>query len=282
MTDAQDTAKGATAPFRIEFKGILHQSFDELYANISANTARPHIQHELAKERPLAIVGGGPSVLEHLETLRNWTGDIWAINRTVQWLAENGIEAKLVSVDADTDTTNWPDPKHVKSALFSSWCSPSIIDFYPNHQIFHMAPLVNGGIHGGSTTAVSMPLVALTLGYSDITYFGCESSFVDQDHAYLDEGRQDQLIVGANGAHYRTTPALLVQAQELSFVLSNAYEVFKEECGGLLRAMIADKDWSIVAVSEALKDHLEAVNGPMGLYENKYEWSPNEHLSETP
>jgi hypothetical protein len=138
-----------------------------------------------------------------------------------------------------------------------------------------MQPVVKSGLFGGSTTAASMPVLSGILGYKDVTYFGCESSFIDRDHAYLNENREHQLIVRAAGVDYRTTPPFLVQAQELANILREFPQVYKEQSGGLLRALIAHDDWSIAAVSKALKEHLEDVNGKDGLYEDKYEWSPN-------
>lgn len=274
MNTESQQAKGASAPFRINFIGSISQDNSEILDNIEKNAEKyPVIELTAPHKRPLAIVGGGPSVADKLDILRKWPGDIWSINRTPQYLAQYGIKSTLISVDASTNWDEWSAPEYVEDAIMSSWCPPSIMDAYKNVRIFHMEPFVKGGIHGGSTTAVSMPIPAAVLGYSDVTFFGCESSFLDKDHAYVHESKPDQLIVRANGQDYRTTPPFFVQSQELSKIIRGVPFIYKEDSGGLLRAMIQDEDWSIVAVSESLKAHLEEVNGDQGLYDTKYTWN---------
>lgn len=268
------------APFRINFEGQLEQSFDELISNISINTPLyPELQHVPLHDRKLAIVGGGPSVLNKLDILREWDGDIWSVNRTPEWLAKQGIKSTLISVDASKRFEEWSNPFYVDSAIVSSWCPPTVLERYKNVQIFHMQPFTPHGIQGGSSTASSMIIVSTFQGYKDVTFFGCEGSFEDKDHAYVDEKKPHQIIVSANGQHFRTVPPMLIQCQELSMVMNEAGKIFKEECGGLLRAMIADPNWYLVAVSEALRDYLEVVNDTKGMYDLEYKWTPNEHLS---
>jgi len=264
-----DTGKGAT-PFRVTFKGYTLQSSDELIANIQANENVPALESVPFHNRKLAIVGGGPSILNNIKRLQQWDGEIWAINKTPDWCAENGIKSVLVSVDAALD--GWPDPANVTGAIFSSWCAPSVVSRYPNVRVFPMRPYVDHGIPGGSSTASSMPVVAALMGYTDITYFGCEGSFIDADHAYCDEKKPHQLIVKANGIDFRTNPAMYVQCQELSEMIKSFNGMLREESGGLLRAMCVDEQWEVVAVSEALKQLLEETNGANGCFDKEYRW----------
>lgn len=258
---------GGATPFRITFKGYVEQGVATLQRNTDTNTGQ-FIAPVPLHDTPLAVVGGGPSLLDHVDELRAFKGQIWAVNATAQWLIERGIDCELVSVDAVV----CPQLTGVSRAMFATCCDPQIVRQIPNVRLFHLAPYHPEGISGGSTTAVTMASVALKLGYYDVTYYGCEGSFVDADHVYYDEARPSQLIVRAAGQDYRTTPPFLVQCEELSKICRDFPSVYKEKSGGLLRAMIADEQWSVVAVSEALKQHLEEVNGKLGAFESRYQW----------
>lgn len=265
-----DRGRGET-PFRINFQCAMPQSDAVLRANIAANDY-PHITRKNPHGRKLAIVGGGPSITDELNALRAWDGDIWAINRTPDYLASHAIESTLVSVDASTAKNEFCKPGSVDRAIFASWCAPAILKRYRDVCVFDMFPAVAGGIVGSTTTAGTMAAVALRLGYIDITWFGCEGSFTDQDHADCHVEYPEQLIIQAAGNDYRTCPGFLMQSEELANILNAFPKIFAERSGGLLRALIADPDWRVVAVSEGLKDHLEEMNGAFGHYEQDYEW----------
>lgn len=252
-------------PFRLTFKGEPAQSFDELLANVQANAGYPVVSLCMPHGKRLAIVGGGPSVVASEDVLRRWDGDIWAINATSKWLKDRGIPCVHVSVDAEPLTGMSGD------ALMASWCDPEMLGRFSSVRVFHLKPVVAEGVECASATASTMPSIAMTLGYRDVTFFGCEGSFNDVDHVYTHENRPHQLIIRA-GRDYRTIPPLMIQCEELSWFLREFPCFFKEESGGLLRAMVANPDWSVVAVSGPLKDHLESVNGKSGLYESEYQW----------
>lgn len=270
MIDPKSRGRVGT-PFRISFIAQMPQSMDELHANIAANAHVPEIERVPPHGRKLAVVGGGPGVRASLSTIKKLDADIWGINRAPHFLAKHGIRSTMISVDALNDPSQFAEPEVCDGAIFSSWCDPAIVSRY-DARIVHMEPLVPGGIHGAVTTAASVPLIALAMGYTDVTFFGCEGSFVDSDHAFEHVGEPHQLIIDANGAKYRTYPEFLMQCQELGAVLKQFPTVFKEASGGLLRAMLEDDNWSIDAVSTPLKDHLIEINGDHGFYDAPYEW----------
>ncbi len=263
-----DSGKGAT-PYRINFTCSMPQDEATLSSNIAANDY-PRITPSGPHKRSLAIVGGGPSIIDHIPELREWQGDIWAINRTPDYLASHGIASTLVSVDAADNADEFCNPSNVEAAIFSSWCAPSIVERYRDVFVFDMFPAVEHGIVGTTTTAGTMGIVALKLGYVDITFFGCEGSFTGRDHAYLHVDYPAQMIVRAGDRDYRTVPGFLLQSEEMANIIRRFSMVFRERSGGLLRALIHDPEWSIVAVSESLKDHLEEMNGAFGLYDKPY------------
>lgn len=250
----------ASAPFRVHFVGYIEQTHDELLDNVRANSCYPTVERAPPHSRPLAIVGSGPSLAQSVELLKTWPGDIWSINLAGAWLARHGVSSTLYSVDASADPDNMSPPSTVLGAIFSSWCAPYVVGRYPDVRVFHMRPVVPDGILGGTTSAVSAPLLALRLGYQSVTFFGCESSYIDSDHVDRHERRPDEMVVRANGKSYRTQPPLYIQAQELSRIIREFPQVFNEQSKGLLRAMIEDDEWEVTQVSPSLAAHFAEVN----------------------
>lgn len=254
--------------FRLTFIPVGCVSEPVITAQVAANMGRRLVEHCAPHGRPLAIVGGGPSVLDVLDELKAWPGDIWAINNTAAWLAKHGIRSTLLSVDPDNFEF---DKTGVADALLASCCHPKAFDGL-NVSMFHMIEHDPSGVAGGTSTASRAPALALRMGYFDMTFFGCEGSFVEADHVDRDEQKPEQLIIRA-GADYKTTPPLLLQCECLSDLIRE-FPCFHEKSGGLLRAMVKHPDWEVVAVSGALKQNLIETNGDIGLYESKYEVTP--------
>jgi hypothetical protein len=75
----------------------------------------------------LAIVGGGNSIKEHVDELRSWDGDVWAVNGTINWCMDNGIKAAFYTIDAQP-LENWVYPLHrIKRAVLAADCNPDVI-----------------------------------------------------------------------------------------------------------------------------------------------------------
>lgn len=249
--------------FRIEVNGECYVGPDRLESNAVHTSARglPLIE-AISKEiqGPLAVVGGGPSVVEHLEELRRWPGKIWAINGTCAWLASHGIESILFSVDPGEELA--PLAVGVRRAILASHCDPTVFDelkaadvltFHSEHVKGAKAPMI-----GGSTSATRVPKVALMLGHREIHYFGCEGSFDGTTHAYKDEQHENQVIIRAGGKDYRTTLQMMVQSENLAKLARELPHMFKDRSGGLFAAMIEHWDtWEVVALSDALRDKLD-------------------------
>lgn len=253
-------------PFRLEIHGECVMPREHLRRNAELNARHPFIEARFRSiERKLAIVGGGPLVIHDLPELQAWNGDVWGINHTAQWLNENGVRTTLFTVDPIPFEVQAPD------AILGSVCDPSLFaQFEGRVRTFHMLQTHEDGLSGGSFSSTCAAAVALRMGYTNVSFFGCEGSFEERDHVDRHEGKPDQLIVSAGGREYRTTPPFMIQCAEL-MKLFYFDGVFHNRSGGLLKAMIENADtWSVVAVSASLKEHLEKVNGKQGLYEEPY------------
>lgn len=249
-------------PFRIKITPVVELNGEAVWQRIALNDGRPLAQRGDHKY-PVAVVGGGPSLLGRLDELRSWPGEIWAINSTCDWLLDQGIEATLFTVDSA------PLETRAKKAILASWCVPELFDGR-DAVMFHLSEHAEGGIAGGTTTATRAPMLAVKLGYPGVHFFGCDSSFEDKDHVDRHEGRAEQVIVRANGKDYKTAPDYILQLESLTMLIDMAPDVFVNKSGGLLEAALADRNWEIVAVSEGLKAHLIDQNGDTHLYDKPY------------
>lgn len=251
--------------FRIDIQTQCVASLAVLAEYASQNAHYPKITQAAPHGRKLAVVGSGPELRQDLEELSLWEGDIWAINTACGYLGAHGIESTFVTVDPLDVEFVVPG-----EALVSSSCHPNLLRRLKSFRTFDMIETHPDGIPGGCVTATRMPSLAMRLGYLDVSFFGCEGSYESQDHVTHHNGEEQEVIVRAGGRDFRIETGLLVQCQD--FVkLFNAFPIFKNRSRGLLKAMIENPDtWEIVAVSAAMKKHLEEVNGQHGLYEHEY------------
>ena len=259
-------------PYRIKFEGLGPVSDDVLQLHIKEALASgfPLVERS-PRLRPLAVVGGGPSVLQHLMYFHQWPGDIWAINQTASWLASKGVTKNvwMFTIDPGNDLPQWT--QGVERALIASICDPQLFKNLEGKDvnIFHTEHYAEADLKvtGGPSTACRAPVLALAMGYTSVTYFGCEGSFDTVSHAYRNENepsqRPKQLIVKAGERLYRTGPDYLVTSEYLAQIIRTFPDYFRERSGGLLRAILEHPDtWEVVALSEALKDELDPTAKP--------------------
>lgn len=252
-------------PFRLFVRGECTRGVETLKSHHEANRGRPRIE-PLSKRGRLAVVGGGPLVLNDLDTLKSWDGDIWAINYTAAWLRGHGIESVMFTVDP------LPFDPRFDKAIVASTCHPELIGSVAQVECFDA--LSDEGfskIAGGSFSASCACLVALHMGYTEISWFGCEGNFQDTDHVDRHEAYQELVIVRAGGEEYLTEPSYLIQCGELLQFFARFPDLCKNRSHGLLEAMQRHPDtWEVVAVSAALKAKLNAHNGDTGLFDTPY------------
>jgi len=196
---------------------------------------------------PLAVVGGGPSILERVDELRAWKGDIWAINGACSWCADNGISAYMMSVDPHPDLAGLV--RGVERAVLAEHCDPSVFKALKDKQVYK----ITGDIPG-PTSAVAAAKVGILAGYDSVTFFGCESSFTDKTHAY-EEQLPDDLVRVMCGEPYLTKLEFILQAEALAKII-RAVPAIRERSGGFLGALVEHGDYDVTHISRALNKEM--------------------------
>jgi hypothetical protein len=199
----------------------------------------------------LAVIGGGPSIRDHVDELRAWDGAIWAVNGTINWCIDHGIDAWFYTADA-SPPSNWSyDLTRVKRAVLAPDCSPEMVGLLQGvgAEITLTAPL-----QSGPTSVNASDYLSIDAGYSHITYFGCEGSFEPKStHAFLSASIPDWLAVELGGEQYRTKAEFISQSIMLSNTINSFPTVYAEKSGGLLSAMIKHgPDHDVFMVSNTL------------------------------
>lgn len=214
----------------------------------------------------LAIVGGGPSIAEHVGTLAAWEGTIWAVNGAINWCIDRGIDAWFYTADA-APMANWTyDLSRVKRAALAPDVSPELIAYLRSHGA-HVE--LTAPIESGPTSVNAADFLSLRAGYYPMTYFGCEGSFDgvrisptqlrhDRTHAFESFPIPDWLDVDVGGQLYRTKAEFVSQSIMLANTIRAFPEFYSEKSGGLLRAMIEHgPEYDVFQVSNSLFEKLK-------------------------
>jgi hypothetical protein len=203
----------------------------------------------------LAVIGGGPSIREKMGEIAAFDGDVWAINGAWGLLRDHGIEATFYTIDPSPEAV--PLCVGAKKAVIATCCDPGMFDNLMDAEL-SVAKIGIDGLWNGPTSASTAPVIAIEMGYRELTFYGCESSFGDEVHAYTNPIVQEsRLLVACDGSNHLTNPGLFMQAEDLSELIRSAPSVFKEESGGLLRAMVNDPTPDMVAGSLSIHEGLK-------------------------
>lgn len=225
----------------------------ERQTHIQANLARrvPTLAPLIGRDtdRPMLIVGGGPSVdgeIPVIRRLREAGAALITIDRMYPWCLRHGITPDyMVVMDADADTVEAlaiPSTKTIH--LVALQCHPSVLDHLVGFQTYlfdteqgQINPAeyleaygydtmtkVNGG---GSVTLCAMSL-ALTLGCPVLHVFGFDCSVAAEDRRYAagiaGAGAREPLFdIEIDGQWFRTTAAYLSFAQQFFLLMAMAH-----------------------------------------------------------
>lgn len=191
----------ATGVLRMPVIVLCNTPEDEIWANVEHNSA---LDLEWVKAEPehdgiAVMVGGGPSVADHLDDIRALCGTVFALNGASKYLRANGIAVDWqVTCDAKAETATLIDPG-ARGYLLASQVNPATVAAARAPKLWHMAvPGIEdhfppqrrkrGGyaLFGGeASTGLGALCVAYALGFRRFEIFGYDSSHrFDDGHAY--------------------------------------------------------------------------------------------------
>lgn len=241
---------------RIEFDGKIPVAHDDLMRQVAhAKTlGYPEVRAVPPHGRTLAVVGGGPSIVDRLDEIRGYA-DIWAINGACRFLREHSIDSTLLTLDPCDFLA--PRISGATKALLATRCHPDVFSVLEGADItvFDAVNDTENGLWASCSSVTVAFHLAAVLGYRKTVFFGCEGSFTDQSHAYMDDAELQDLrfVVQCGGRQYVTAPDLYMLTRQLApFFRRSINESFIERSGGLLRALIENEEHDIVKISPSM------------------------------
>lgn len=240
---------------RPDFRPRGVASDEVLKRHIFISSAVPVLKEKPPHDIPLAVVGGGVSALKRLEELKAWEGHIWAINQGAQWLASHGRSKDVWMFSISPTPRIATYLENVERAILASQCHPDVFQGLAERGAevgkFHL-------FEGSGPASVNNTVIpAAFLGYQKVTFFGCEGSFNGETYFYRKEHKPEQMVIRSKGVDYVTSTDLFVTTEQLAKIVREYPQMFSEKSGGLLRAMVEDDQWGVVAWSEALRDRVD-------------------------
>jgi uncharacterized Rossmann fold enzyme len=181
---------GGLAPVR--FFSQMNTPEAEMLNNVSVNLQRK-LPYFHSRQDTVAIVGGGPSLADHLDDLKTYN-TIWTTNGTHDYLIERGIvPAAHVMLDARKDNVRFVQKPHKDVCyLIAAQCHPEVFDALEGYNVRVWLGWLGGlrwntgvVIGGGATVGLKSIAMAYMAGYRKLALFGFDSSYrEDQNHAY--------------------------------------------------------------------------------------------------
>lgn len=267
---------GEGSPLTIICK--MNTTQEHLYSNVKSNIKRdlprflqlPGILH--ARNEPIAICGGGPSLDDHAEEIKKFP-HVMACGSVHDHLVSMGITPTFaIAVDGLEDAVNWfQKPQAKTSYLLASQCHPNMFEHLKAHKIaiwnfkgqvddetvFNGEPQINWGCMVGNHSVQ----MALFLGFQELHFFGMDGNHVDgKHHAYEVDGHDEASRTNAgvfkvNGKNFVSTTALISQMEHF-------FDIFSSSDGQFIKGYVhGDGLWAnvIKASPPEMSEWLQAV-----------------------
>jgi len=212
---------------------------ENVEANIRANSKRPlpFLSQQTEKSEPLAIVGGGPTLKHTINQLLEFKGKILVCSSAHDYLISQGVKPDYAVFCDAMPSPQWlelkrPDCIYLLATqcdrtLFDHLADCSVVMWHVNADIPEEVFGGRGRIPGGCTAALRSIALGMVLGYTDLHFFGVDSSFEDEKFAYPDDTDTHEVVdAQINGRVFKTTLPLIAQAQDLQRLCTNYGHLF--------------------------------------------------------
>lgn len=215
-------SEGDTGHFQLAM--VANVTLDQIREQSSSSAARSlkRITSQAAHDKPVAIIGGGPSLADQItlvEIQRRIAEGcaIWALNGTYRWLVEHQIiPDALVILDARQDNVRFAYNVSPDTTVYvSSQCHPAVYDALLPKQIVRFDLEVMGDC--GTTVGTHALCLAFVEGFRKIHLYGYDSSYRgDEGHAYQQSLNASERIVDAHAGDrvFKSAPWMVRQAQD--------------------------------------------------------------------
>lgn len=255
---------------RADLDSVCNTERETLLSNVRSSMARdlPWFDTAPAHDGHAVLVGGGPSLAEHIEDIR-WRQSlgqhVWALNGTASFLCGHGIipDAHVIA-DARPENERFIPRLSSKASLteylFASQCAPALFDRLSTKSptLWHvnsdgMAELLADErarpvhlIGGGSSVGLNAMVLAFARGYRKLHLYGYDSSYRDgAHHPYAQPGNDADRVIDA---HYgdRKFKTAAWMAQQVNEFQTLAVELVNDGClitaagDGLLQTVARD------------------------------------------
>ena len=277
LVDIIDSEGKVVQPLTIQVK--MHSSQDEIRSNVITNLKRDTQRFMqlpglwLQRGEPLAICGGGPSLDDHVDELKNFN-QVMACGSVHDHLVDLGITPTFaLAVDAKEDAVNWfQKPQEKTSYLLASQCHPNLFDRLEGHKIamwnfpgqlddescFNGEPMINWGCMVG----VHSLQTAVFLGFQELHFFGMDGNHRDGKHHSYDVGEWDEQIMTVGRQFYTVNNKTFMSTTALISQMQQFFDVFASPWGQYLKGYIhGDGLWAEVVKNSPpeMSEWLEAV-----------------------
>jgi hypothetical protein len=205
----------------------------------------------------LAVIGGAPSIRQHVDELQSFPGERWIIGTAFGWCRDHDIDGTYFCIDPLPEMAK--TARGARHALLSNCCHPDLFDALLEDGC-HIETFEIGGhsVPTGSTTATAAPYLGLMRGHDKIYFYGCDSCYTETTHAYQNLEEPLLLQIKLGDGEYLSSPQMILQAEELTVIMREHPGIYIDRSGGLLGAMLKHgTDWDVLKVSRALSANLE-------------------------
>ena len=242
--------------------GEVNTDIEKIKENVEHNIKQGYLQVQphSTNDIEVMIVGGGPSLLQHIEKIKKLRAKgvkLITINNAYKWCIDNGLTpSAMVMVDAREFNARFTKPVVDDCKYFlASQCNPLCFEGLPKDRTYLWHTQVDDlnevlaeqyetwhPVPGGSTVLLrAIPLFRM-LGFKRFHLFGCDSCIEeDKHHAYEQVENDGQLVMPVNvsGKIFNCNPWMVSQAQEfIDLIKMLGDEIELEIYGGLLHHIL--------------------------------------------
>jgi hypothetical protein len=237
---------------QIDFVALDNVPGEQIEANKAVNRGRgiPKVGDFSVLPR-LAIVGGGSCVSYYIEELKNFDGDVWAINGAYEWCKSVGIIADFYAIDPSPLIL--PLIKNVHSAILADTVHQDVFENL-KCKVSEIAWLGSGYITNGSTAASTAPMIAAERGHKQVVFYGCQSNFnTDSTHIYKND-KLSKIWLTCGNYRYITCPQFIMQAEFLAELARSLPKSIIVKGRGFLSSLIEHGTYNVTHVNKSIND----------------------------